>query len=72
MTIKASLDEGNSWKAEYQLELNCEEGYGYSCLTMIDNKTLGIVYEGEKDLFFQKISVSDMLKGLNLKMPQRK
>ena len=64
MTIKASLDEGNTWPLEYQLELNAAEGYGYSCLTMIDDHTIGILYEGVKELFFQKVSVSDVLKGL--------
>ena len=64
MTIKASLDEGATWPSAYQLEIYSPECYGYSCLTMIDNKTIGIVYEGEKNLIFQKIPVSSVLKGL--------
>ncbi len=61
MTIKASLDEGMTWPTEYQVELNEEGGYGYSCLTMVDENTIGILYEGVKDLFFQKIPVTDIL-----------
>lgn len=61
MTIKASLDEGLTWPVEYQTELNSEDGYGYSCMTMTDDHTIGIVYEGIKDLYFQKIPVSDIL-----------
>jgi sialidase-1 len=61
MTIKASLDEGMTWPAEYQVELNEEGGYGYSSLTMVDENTVGILYEGVKDLFFQKIPVTDIL-----------
>jgi len=61
MTIKASLDEGLTWPLAYQVELNSEKGYGYSCLTMVDQKTIGIVYEGTKELIFQKIAVSDLL-----------
>lgn len=61
MTIKASLDEGMSWPAEYQLELNEAGGYGYSCMTMIDENTIGILYEGVKELYFQKIPVSAIL-----------
>lgn len=61
MTIKASLDEGMTWPTEYQVELNQEGGYGYSCLTMVDENTVGILYEGVKDLFFQKIPVNDIL-----------
>ncbi len=63
MTIKASLDEGSTWPEKYQLEIYEPEGYGYSCMTMVDEKTVGILYEGSKELFFQKIPVSDILKG---------
>lgn len=61
MTIKASLDEGLSWPEEYSLELYRPAGFGYSCLTMTDDNTLGILYEGTKDLFFQKIPVDHIL-----------
>lgn len=64
MTIKSSLDSGLTWPEKYQMELYAETGYGYSCMTMIDNKTIGIVYEGEKDLYFQKFPVSDLLGNL--------
>lgn len=63
MTIKTSLDEGLTWPEEYWLELFSPSCYGYSCMTMIDEQTLGIVYEGSKDLFFQKIRVSDFITG---------
>jgi sialidase-1 len=67
MTIKASLDGGLTWPKEYQTELNSEAGYGYSCMSMVDNKTIGILYEGAKELYFQKIPVSDLLGNLNKK-----
>jgi len=63
MTIKASLDEGMTWPEEFQVELNEEEGYGYSCLAMVDENHIGILYEGIKELYFQKIPVKDILKG---------
>ena len=63
MTIKASLDNGMTWPADYQLELNEKNGYGYSCLTAIDENTLGILYEGIRELYFQKIPVADILFG---------
>jgi sialidase-1 len=65
MTIKASLDQGMTWPEEYQLELNEDDGYGYSCLTMIDENTIGIIYEGVRDIYFQKIPVSAILKTTN-------
>jgi len=61
MTIKASLDEGLSWPEKFQAELNKTEGFGYSCMTMVDENTIGIVYEGVKELYFQKIPVTDLL-----------
>lgn len=61
MTIKASLDDGLTWPKEYQVLLNSETGYGYSCMSMVDSKTIGIVYEGVKELYFQKIPVADVL-----------
>ena len=64
MTIKASLDDGLTWPVEYQVELNAAGGYGYSCMTMVDENNVGILYEGNKELFFQKIPVKDIVKGL--------
>ena len=62
MTIKASLDNGLTWPEEFQVKLNEEGGYGYSCLTMVDDETIGILYEGVKELYFQKIAIADILK----------
>lgn len=61
MTIKASLDEGMTWPAEYQVLLNEEQGFGYSCMTMIDDQHVGILYEGVKNLYFQKIPVDEII-----------
>jgi len=61
MTIKASLDDGNSWPQALQVELFASAGYGYSCLTMVDENHVGIVYEGVKELFFQKVPVAEII-----------
>ncbi len=61
MTIKASLDGGVTWPVACQTELNSADSFGYSCLTMVDENTLGILFEGTKNLYFQKISVSQLL-----------
>ncbi len=63
MTIKASLDEGQTWPREYHITLNETIGFGYSCLSMIDEDTVGILYEGVKDIYFQKIPVRDFFEG---------
>jgi len=61
MTIKASFDGGHTWPEESQVLLNKAQGFGYSCLTMVDANTIGIVYEGVRTLYFQKIPVSEFL-----------
>lgn len=62
ITIKASLDKGLTWPKKYHLLLDEEEGWGYSCLTLIDNEHIGIVYEGSRaHLVFQKIKITDII-----------
>lgn len=59
MTIKTSLDGGYTWPETMQTELYAPAGFGYSCLTMVDEQTIGILYEGSKNLIFQKVPVSE-------------
>ena len=61
-TIKASLDLGETWPAKNHLLLDERTGYGYSALTKIDDKTIGIIYEGIRDLYFIRVPVSDIIK----------
>ncbi len=59
MTVKASTDEGVTWPEKHWIELYGPSGYGYSCLTMVDESHVGILYEGTKELYFQRIPVTD-------------
>jgi len=61
MTIKTSFDEGMTWPEDNWIELYSPSCYGYSCLTIVDENALGIVYEGTKDIFFQKIPVIELI-----------
>ncbi len=62
MTIKLSKDMGNTWSEDHQLLLDEGVGRGYSCMTSIDEETIGILYEGSKaDLFFQKVNIRHLL-----------
>ena len=62
ITIKASLDGGLSFPEEYQLLLDEEYGWGYSCLTMIDKETIGILYESSvAHMTFQAIKLGDIV-----------
>ena len=63
ITIKASLDGGITWLDEHQLMLDEAEGWGYSCLTMIDKETIGILYESSvAHMTFQAIKLKDLVK----------
>lgn len=62
MTIKMSTDDGMSWPEQQQLLLNENQGYGYSCLTPVDKRTVGILYEGAGDLYFQKVMLKELLR----------
>ena len=63
ITIKASLDGGLTWKESSQLLLDEEYGWGYSCLTMIDRETVGILYESSvAHMTFQAVKLKDILK----------
>lgn len=62
ITVKASFDEGETWKPENQIEIYEENTYGYSCMTIIDNAYIGILYEGNRELYFQKIPIKDFTK----------
>lgn len=62
-TIKVSFDDGATWPEEYWMLLDEEWGAGYSCLTSINEKTIGIFYEGSQaDIQFQAIPLADLLK----------
>ena len=62
ITIKGSLDLGETWLSMNQLLIDERQCYGYSSLTKVDDKTIGILYEGVKDLYFVKVPVSEIIK----------
>lgn len=63
MTIKASLDGGYTWLSENQLLVDSGSSWGYSCLSMIDQETVGILYEGSvAHMTFQAINLKDIIK----------
>lgn len=60
ITIKISLDGGNTWA--HQLLLDEGENWGYSCLTMVDKETIGILYESSvAHMTFQCINLKDIM-----------
>lgn len=62
ITIKASLDGGISWLPEHQVLLDEEGSWGYSCLTMMDKETVGILYESSvAHMTFQAVRLKDIV-----------
>lgn len=63
ITIKASIDGGLTWPNEYQVMLDEEESWGYTCLSMIDKETVGIFYESSvAHMAFQAVKLTDLIK----------
>ncbi|MDR2675718.1 MAG: exo-alpha-sialidase [Opitutaceae bacterium] len=62
MTIKASFDNGATWPERHWLMLGEGLRGGYSCMTSVDENTIGILYEAAgADMVFQKIPLADIL-----------
>ena len=61
MTIKISEDEGMTWPEKYYTLIDEGQGRGYSCLTLIDKHTIGMLYESSQaDLVFQRFRMEDL------------
>lgn len=60
MTIQMSHDDGESWPESKHVLLDQGHGYGYSSLVVVDDKTLGILYESSvADMTFQLIPMAE-------------
>lgn len=61
MTIKASTDGGATWPDDRRILLDHGVSAGYSCMTMIDKETVGILYEGNRaHMTFQRVPLEDL------------
>ena len=57
ITIQVSLDDGVTWPKKLLLDEG--KGRGYSSLVMVDDETVGILYESSRaNLVFQKVPLS--------------
>jgi sialidase-1 len=66
MTLKVSFDEGKTWPEKYWMLLDEGKGRGYSCITSIDENTIGILYEGSQaHMTFESISLKELLDANN-------
>lgn len=59
MTVRVSMDDGKTWPSDKQILLD-EKGGAYSSLVMVNNRTLGVLYESSRaDLVFQTIQLNE-------------
>lgn len=60
MTLHVSTDKAASWTNTQVIDAG---GSAYSCLTMVNSKTVGILYESSRgSIYFQAIPLSDLVK----------
>ena len=63
MTIRASLDEGMTWLPENELCIDDGYCWGYSCLTMVDEETVGILYESSTcHILFESVPLREIVR----------
>ena len=61
MMIKASADGGLTWPEDHRVLLDSGRSAGYSCMTMVDENTVGILYEGSQaHMTFQRIPLKEL------------
>ena len=62
LTLKASLDMGETWPDRYHIKFDQFRSAGYSSIESVDNDTIGILYESAlADLVFIRISLDEIL-----------
>lgn len=64
MSIKYSLDEGNTWSTPYLLD---QLGGAYSCLTLVEKdgeKAIAVIYEGsQSNMCYEVITIDELMAG---------
>ncbi len=62
MTLKCSFDDGLTWPENNRLYYDQFNSMGYSCITSVDNESVGIFYEAHGSrLVFIRIPVKEIL-----------
>jgi sialidase-1 len=66
ISIRLSFDDGQTWPEKYVTLLDEGVGRGYSCMTKIDEQTIGILYESSKaDLVYQFVNIEDIINSVD-------
>lgn len=63
MTLKVSFDDGMTWPEDNWIMFDQTRGAGYSSITSVNERTIGLLYEsGLADLVFVQIDIDEILK----------
>ncbi|MCK5941810.1 MAG: exo-alpha-sialidase [Planctomycetes bacterium] len=62
LTVKVSRDDGVSWPPSMWTTYDQRRGFGYSCLTRIDRDHVGVLYEGVRELLFQRFRIERLVR----------
>ena len=60
MSIRASKDLAKTWP--HNLLIDERPTFGYSVMVRIDEKTIGLLYEGIRDLYFVRVPVNEIVR----------
>lgn len=62
MTLKISFDDGKTWSADHKILLDEYGSFGYSCITSVDESTIGIFYESSQaNMAFQQVQLKELI-----------
>lgn len=63
ITLKASLNDGKTWSEKQTVLLDEYRGWGYSCITSVDENTIGILYESsQSQLVYQQVNLNELIR----------
>lgn len=62
MTLKISFDDGKTWSADRKILLDEYSSFGYSCITSVDESTIGLFYESSQaNMAFQQVELKELM-----------
>lgn len=62
MTLKISFDDGKSWSADRKILLDEYGSFGYSCITSVNESTIGLFYESSQaNMAFQQVQLEELI-----------
>ncbi len=62
MTLKVSFDDGRTWSADRKILLDEYGSFGYSCITSVDESTIGVFYESSQaQMAFQQVKLEELI-----------